>query len=192
MSEPLDRLQAAVPEAGQRGLPPIHLWQPELSGDIDIEIRRDGSWFHEGDPIRRQSLVNLFASILRREADGHYYLVTPVEKWRIRVQALPLTVVDFAFSTSSPTDAPPSGESENQQTLSVITNTSRTLPVSKDYPLFFSDALSADEPVLAVGLENGLAAMFTRSCWYRLVEECEQRDGRFGIESGGLFFPLDE
>ncbi|MEM0952663.1 MAG: DUF1285 domain-containing protein [Pseudomonadota bacterium] len=180
MSDTLERLEAAVPTSASE-IPPVHLWQPALSGDIDIEIRRDGSWYHEGALIRRQALVNLFASILRREADGDYYLVTPVEKWRIRVQALPLLVVDFAILQTE----------SSEQRLVTTTNTSRFIPVGADYPLFFTDALQSGEPALALALENGLAAQFSRAAWYRLVESAEQRDGRHGVESGGLFFPLE-
>ena len=65
--------------------PPVSEWSPQLSGDIDIVIDANGNWFHEGSKIQRAALVALFAKILRREHDGEYYLVTPVEKWRIRV-----------------------------------------------------------------------------------------------------------
>ena len=180
MSKELDRLEAAVPTTAT-AVPPVHLWQPPLSGDIDIEIRRDGSWHHEATPIRRQALVNLFASILRREADGDYYLVTPVEKWRIRVEALPLLAVDFSLVR----------DDDVSQRVIATTNTSRYIPIGADYPLFFTDALQTGEPALALGLENGLSAQFSRAAWYRLVEAAEERQGKYGIESGGLFFPLE-
>ena len=158
--------------------PPLHLWQPALSGDIDIVIHRDGSWSHEGDPIRRQALVRLFASILRREADGDYYLVTPVEKWRIRVEGLPLQIVDFDSVS----------DDQGRPGIEVTTNTLRRYPVGRDYPLFFAEV--AGEKVPAVGLDYGLAAQFTRAAWYRLADACEEREGVAGIPSGGLFFPL--
>ena len=79
----------------QRGAPPIDKWHPELSGDIDIVIKSDGRWIHEGGEIKRHKLVKLFASILRREDDDEYYLVTPVEKWRVTVEDLPLQIIDF-------------------------------------------------------------------------------------------------
>ena len=69
-----EQIQSSL--AGQESQPPIHLWHPELSGDIDIIIRANGDWYHEGGLIKRQQLVKLFASILRRESDGEYYLVT--------------------------------------------------------------------------------------------------------------------
>ena len=76
--------------------PPLHLWQPALSGDIAIRITAEGDWYHEGGKIERDALVRLFASILRREDDGEYYLVTPGEKWRIVVELHPLMVIDIA------------------------------------------------------------------------------------------------
>ena len=73
-------------------IPPVHKWTPALSGDIDIRVARDGRWYHDGDLIKREKLVQLFASILWREND-EYFLVTPVEKWRIKVDEEPLLVV---------------------------------------------------------------------------------------------------
>src|SRR3990167_6989729 len=83
----------ALLKSGGNSLPPVHLWNPPLSGDIDIRIARKGDWYHEGTRFQRQALVKLFASILKREGD-EYFLVTPVEKWRIRVEDVPFIAVD--------------------------------------------------------------------------------------------------
>ena len=175
----LEQLEASVPRKDP-GNPPLHLWQPDLSGDIDIVIKLDGSWWHEGAPIRRQALVNLFASILRREADGDYYLVTPVEKWRIRVEGLPLLVVDFDIENPGP-----------DQRVLVTTNVDRRYPVGREYPLFFPDEeAGVEEGIPAVSLDHGLSAQFNRAAWYRLVEAAEEEEGRMGLRSSGLFFPL--
>ena len=80
-------------------LPPLHLWQPERSGEIDIRIDREGRWYHEGTRIERQPLVALFATILRLETNG-YYLVTPVEKMKILVEEVPFIAVDLAVRGS--------------------------------------------------------------------------------------------
>lgn len=175
----LDKLSSQIPDAAHPSSnPPLHLWKPALSGDIDIVIRRDGSWIHEGAPIRRPALVRLFASILRREADGHYYLVTPVEKWRIRVEGLPLQLVDFDLAAAGTPG----------QTLRVVSNVARTYTVGRHYPLYFPDC--GEEGIPAVALDHGLAAQFNRASWYRLVAVSEERDGVQGIMSEGLFFPL--
>jgi hypothetical protein len=87
-------LAASVSAAKTRGLPPVESWNPPFCGDIDMEIKRDGTWFHEGTPIGRRGLVKLFASILIREGDK-YFLVTPVEKVGIRVEDAPFIAIDF-------------------------------------------------------------------------------------------------
>src|ERR1700712_607901 len=87
--KPLDGLAAgAKTQAPGRGLPPVHLWDPQHAGDIDIVIRRDGTWVHEGAPIHREALVRLFSTILRKDPDG-YWLVTPVEKQHLTVEDAP-------------------------------------------------------------------------------------------------------
>src|SRR5205823_8293705 len=79
--------------AAGRKLPPVEKWNPAHCGEIDIRIARDGTWFHQGSPIARRELVRLLSTILRREPDGHYYLVTPAEKMRIAVEDAPFLVV---------------------------------------------------------------------------------------------------
>src|ERR671917_2927432 len=77
---------------GARGLPPVHLWNPAHCGEIDIVIRRDGTWMHEGTPIGRAALVRLFSTVLRKDPDG-FHLVTPVEKLKIVVEDAPFIAV---------------------------------------------------------------------------------------------------
>ena len=162
--------------AGTSPQPPLHLWAPELSGDIDIVIRKDGSWIHEGGLIKRASLVALFASILRREDDGEYYLVTPVEKWRLTVECLPLIVDDF--------------DREESGAMRCRLNTGRSIEVDGDHPLFVPEMPCAGG-IPAIQLDYGLAALFSRAAWYRLAEYCEERDGIAGISAGGQFLPLE-
>jgi hypothetical protein len=159
--------------------PPVHLWNPALSGDIDILIKRDGTWLHEGRPIQRAALVKLFASILRREDDGEYYLLTPVEKWRLRVECLPLLVTDFEVAAGP----------GNEQKITVTLNTGRQFDIGPDYPLYLPE-LECAQGIPAVKLDNGLAALFSRAAWYRLAEMCEESGNRPGIWSCGRFWPL--
>jgi hypothetical protein len=177
--ERLDKLGRQVPGGQSQSHPPLHLWQPALSGDIDIVIHRDGRWSHENEPIRRESLVRLFASILRREADGEYYLVTPVEKWRIRVEGLPLQIVDFDIESRGTA----------KQCLVVTTNTGRRIRVSRDNPLYFPE--EGEQGIPAVALPHGLDAQFSRAAWYRLAQVAEERDGAVGFQSDGLFYPIE-
>jgi hypothetical protein len=173
MDEQLDAIEQQV---GQRNFdsPPLHLWQPPLSGDIAIEIAADGTWYHEGARIARESLVRLFASILRREEDDEYYLVTPGEKWRIRVERHPLVVVDV--------------EPDEAGLLQLTLNTGKKVTVNRDHPLFLDPAVNK---VAGVRLEHGLTAIFSRPAWYRLVELSEKDDGAVSIRSGSYVFHLD-
>ena len=170
MTETLDSIEAQLGRKRNFDAPPLHLWHPELSGDIPILIASDGTWYHEDEPIRRESLVRLFASILRREDDGEYYLVTPVEKWRLQVELHPLIV----------TDVEPAGDR-----LLLTLNTGKRLTVGEEHPLFLEPAV---DNVAAVKLWHGLAALFNRNAWYRLVELAD--DG-FGVRSGEYSFVLN-
>jgi uncharacterized protein len=158
--------------------PPLHLWQPDFSGDIDINIDRDGVWFHEGGKIERDAIVRLFAAILRREDDGDYYLVTPGEKWRIRVELLPLVITDVEYSSS------PSGVGVLMATL----NTGKTVAIDRDHPLYLEPAA---ENIAAIKLPHGLAALCTRAAWYRLVAMAESIDGRVCVKSGSEKYFLE-
>lgn len=163
--------------AGQPGKPPIEKWQPPLSGVIDIRIARNGDWYHEGGRIERQPLVNLFASILRREADGHYYLVTPVEKWRIEVEDAPLLAVDMEVA----------GEGAARRIVFRL-NTGEQVLLDATHPLKVET--EDDEPHPVLHLERGLSALLTRGLFYRLVDLAEQRGTELGVESAGSWFAL--
>ena len=171
MTTTLDDLEAT---ARKRNFdrPPLDRWHPPLSGDIDIEIAADGTWFHQGGEIRRGSLVKLFASILRREDDGHYYLVTPGEKWRIRVARHPLIVVAIDSE----------GEGKDR-VLTATLNTRRQVTIEADHPL------SLDEGIPVVALDHGLSALFNRNAWYQLVELADESGT---VHSCGQAFALME
>ncbi|KGE03569.1 DUF1285 domain-containing protein [Pseudohaliea rubra] len=177
MSDSLDNVQRQL-EAARSGLggPPLEQWNPRLSGTIDIRILADGSWLHEGTPIRREALVRLFASILRRENDGAYYLVTPVEKWRIAVDLHPLVVEDVEAVMEA-----------GQATLLATCNTGRQVAIDADHPLFTEPAAAG---AAVVSLEHGLTALFSRKAWPRLVNLAVDEDGETVIYSAGQRFPL--
>lgn len=158
--------------------PPLDAWHPALSGDIDIRIDSRGEWFHEGTRIQRQPLVNLFASILRRENDGEYYLVTPVEKWRIRVDDAPLLAIDMEAS----------GDDKTSQQLLFRLNTDELVPLNSAHPLQLSVAGDDLRPYLQ--LDHGLRAKLTTALFYRLVDAAEQRGDELGVSSDGVWFSL--
>jgi hypothetical protein len=165
--------------SNQRGSPPIDNWQPDLSGDIDIVITSDGRWIHEGGEIKRHKLVKLFASILRREDDGEYYLVTPVEKWRVTVEDLPLQIVDFELSNASAT-----------QRIAVKTNVDTWLELGSDHPLQVETDAHTQEPKPLVLLNHGLSARVNRASFYKFVELAECRGDRMILHAGGEEFVL--
>src|ERR1041384_124065 len=90
----LDALAGAAKQAGKRGPPPVHLWNPPFCGDLDMRIAADGTWFYLKTPIGRHALVKLFSSVLKREGEK-YFLVTPVEKIGITVDDAPFTAVEM-------------------------------------------------------------------------------------------------
>ena len=139
----------------ERPPPPLHRWHPAHCGDIGMEIRADGSWWHAGTQIRRMELVRLFASILRLEEDGNYYLVTPVEKVIVRVALHPLRVVD----------AEPLGGRE-PSVLVLTLNTGGMVPLDRRHTLR-PEPQAGDAAYLT--LDNGLTALFSRPAWYRLA-----------------------
>jgi len=151
-----------------------------------LAIARDGSWWHEGSPIRRIELVRLFASVLRREADGSYWLVTPVERGRITVEDVPFVAVEL--------EARGRGRA---QRLRLRSNLDEWVTVGPEHPLRVraSAAAGAHALVPYVELRPGLEARLERAVYYQLVELGEElaepeRAG-FGVWSGGQFFALD-
>ena len=176
MQESLETLTAKLETPRNYEAPPLHLWYPELSGDIPIYIDAQGDWYHDGSKIERESLIRLFASILRREDDGEYYLLTPAEKWRIRVERHALLVTDISAR-----------EEGGEQLLVATLNTGKQLLVSAENPLFLDEAAGQ---VAALNLPHGLTALCTRAAWYRLVELAETRDGYAVLKSGEYEFRL--
>jgi len=159
--------------------PPVMQWHPALSGDMDLRIDQRGDWYHEGTRIERQPLVNLFASILRREQDGDYYLVTPVEKWRIRVEDAPLLAVDMEIA----------GEGETRR-IAFILNTGWVVALDATHPLTVVLDHQTGEPRPYLQLERGLSARLSRALFYRLVDIAEPCGDQLQIRSAGQVFSL--
>ncbi len=162
----------------QRGLPPVHLWNPPFCGDLDMRIARDGTWFYLGTPIGRIGLVKLFASVLRKD-DDKYFLVTPVEKVGITVDDAPFVAVDFEVSGN-----------DEDQALTFTTNLDDTATAGSDHPIRIERDPATGEPSPYVLVRANLEALIDRKSFYRLVEIGTHRDGWFGVWSGGAFFPI--
>ena len=172
-------LEALASRAGGGGrrLPPVDRWNPPDCGAIDMRIERDGTWIHEGRPIRREALVRLFASILRRETDGRHVLVTPVEKLTIDVEDAPFLAVEMSAV-----------ERGGQPLLVFRTNIGDLVETDEAHPLRFEADENGFRPYVRV--RGGLDARLTRALAFDLVDLAEERDGRLGLASGGAFFPL--
>jgi uncharacterized protein len=154
-------------------------------GDFPIHIARDGTWWHEGSPIRRHSMVKLFASVLRRAEDGSYQLVTPVERGRITVEDAPFIAVELTVV----------GEGRDQ-VLTFRTNVDDSVSAGEEHPIrILTDGMTqAPNPYILV--KSGLEARMTRAVFYHLVESGrEEQVGQtiqFGVWSQGKFFPLGD
>lgn len=180
---PSDPAVLAAQIQSERPLPAVDRWNPPLSGDMDLRIARDGAWYHEGAPFRREALVRLFASILRRDEDGHHYLVTPVEKWRIRVDDAPFLAVRLDVAGVGP-----------DQSLAFTTNVGDTVVAGPDHPLTVEYRIPGGEPTPYVHVRGRLRALLSRAVFLELVEFGEERPtpaGRhYGVWSQGRFFDL--
>ena len=152
-----------------------------ICGEFPIRIARDGTWFYHGSPIGRKALVRLFASVLRRAADGAYQLVTPVERGTIAVDDAPFVAVLCEAA----------GEGRAQR-LAFTTNLDETVVAGPAHPIRAGGA--PDLPAPYVLVRPGLEALIARPVYYQLAElGCEEAvDGRlaFGVWSDGTFFPL--
>ncbi len=161
--------------------PGILQFPPE--GDFDIRIARDGTWFHEGTPITRKPLVKLFASVLRRDAQGQYWLQTPVEKGRILVEETPFVAVELSVK----------GEGRGQR-LSFRTNLDDWIEAGPDHPLRVSEGRETAGPSPYIMVRERLEARILRPVYYQLadlaVPDPQDADGRLGVWSNDMFFVL--
>ena len=174
-------LEAILRAQAGKGPAPVERWNPPYCGDIGMTIRADGTWFYQGSPIGRMALVKLFAGVLRRDADGRHYLVTPVEKVDVAVADAPFMAVEMEVR----------GEGA-ARTLVFRTNVDDIVACGPANPLRFAIEAAAGglKPYLAV--RGRLEALVTRALYYDLVELAEPIDqaGGLGIRSGGALFPL--
>lgn len=175
-------LLAQLPKG--KGLPPVHLWNPDFCGDIDMRIARDGTWYYLGSPIGRKPMVRLFSSIIRRDGDD-YFLVTPVEKVGITVEDAPFVAVSVEVS----------GEGE-RQVLRFVTHVEDEVEAGAEHPIRVVIDPVTQEPSPYVHVRANLEAVIHRNVFYQLVELAVVReiDGRrwLGVWSGGEFFPIGE
>lgn len=155
-------------------------WNPPFCGDIPMRIARDGSWHYQNSPIHRHPMVQLFSRILRQEKDGHYYLVTPVEKVRIVVEDAPFVV----------THVTQQGEGKNQQ-LIFTTQVGDQVIADQQHPLYIEKKDNQLTPYLLV--RETLTARIHRNIYYQLAEwaiASPNNEESWGVFSCGEFFEL--
>jgi hypothetical protein len=178
----LSALISRAARAG-KGAPPVERWNPDFCGDLDMEIRADGTWFYLGTPIGRMPLVQLFSSVLRKDADGKTYLVTPVEKVGIRVVDAPFIAVEMNVS----------GQGE-AQVVTFRTNVGDVVEAGPDHPLRFVDEDETGGLKPYVLVRGRLEALLARPVMYELVEYGEEIDvdgeAMFCLRSHGTVYPI--
>jgi hypothetical protein len=176
-------IEKVVKRAATRGPAPVHLWNPDYCGELDIRIAGDGTWFYLGTPIGRMPLVKLFATVLRHDDDDRYYLVTPVEKIGITVDDAPFVAVAMEVA----------GEGR-EQVISFRTNVGDEVTVDNDHPLRFETEEGSGGLKPYVLVRGRLEALVVRAVYYDLVALAmhEEIDGeeRFGVWSNGRFFAM--
>lgn len=163
----------------EQKLPPVERWNPTHCGDSEMRIARDGTWFHQGSPIGRPAMVQLFSRILRREADGGYVLVTPVEKLDIVVEDAPFIAVEMKREGVG-----------SATRLAFRLNTGELVTAGPDHGLRFASGDDGPRPYLHV--RAGLEALIARSVYYELAELALAGDSDPpGVWSNGAFFPIE-
>lgn len=181
--------------AEENRLPPVEKWNPSHCGDSEMRIARDGIWFHQGSPIGRPAMVRLFSTILRREADGSFVLVTPVEKLAIAVEDAPFVAVEVKSE----------GEGRARR-LAFRLNTGDAVIAGPDHALRFrgdshfsarpdqadTDLGKSDCPHPYLEVRAGLDALVARPVYYELAEWALAEGAEPpGLWSDGAFFALE-
>ena len=185
MDSKVDRLFSDLLSESKKyadSLPPVHQWHPELSGDIAIEIDREGRWLHESVEIKRASIVQLFSKLLKLE-DTEYFLVTPNEKWRIKVEIVPLFVISARVETR-----------KGYQAICLQTRTGESIVLSQHNPLQIKNFADKQNYPLVLVRDN-LTALINRATYYQLVDWSFSRSYKDGqkeqlIQSMGCEFSL--
>jgi hypothetical protein len=178
-------LEALLRAQAGKGPPPVETWHPPYCGEIGLRIRADGVWEYRASPIGRMGLVKLFASVLRRDADGRHYLVTPAEKVDVAVDDAPFLAVEMEVRGRA-----------RAQDLIFRTNVDDIVTVDAEHPLrFVSEAGSGGlKPYLIV--RGRLEALVTRAVSYDLVELAiaglDARPPQLGLWSGGQYFAMPQ
>jgi hypothetical protein len=159
-------------------LPPVDKWHPQRQGRIDIRISADGTWYHEGLPIRRHEIVKLFSTVLRKDSDG-FWLVTPAEQLAIVVDDAPFLAVDFESK----------GHARSAD-LIFVTNVDDYVVADADHRIRVASADGQPRPYIHV--RSGLDALINRAAFYRLAELATLEGSEYCVYSRGQRFTLGD
>jgi len=163
---------------------------PVECGDLPFLIRRDGTWLYRGSPILRKELVCLFSGVLKREADGSFWLETPAERGRIEVEDAPFVAVELDWNGD-----------DRQQILSFRTNVDQVITAGPDHPIRVAHDILTCEPTPYIRVRPGVGtpaveARINRAVYYELVAlavpEWVGCRRMLGVWSCGKFFSLGE
>ena len=179
-----ETLKAIMPDGKLSGrLPPVESWNPDRCGDIDMVIRADGSWWHEGGRMNRERMVKMFSRILRKDEDGETWLVTPYEKVVVRVEDAPFIAVRVDRAGAPGPD----------QALAFLTNVGDVAVAGPDHPLRVETDAETGQPSPYVLVRGRLEARLARPVFYELADmSVPHPDGSptLGVWSQGQFFPI--
>ncbi|MGB0360341.1 MAG: DUF1285 domain-containing protein [Endozoicomonas sp.] len=181
-SQPVDIEESLQFVRKQKGLPPVSDWNPPFCGDIDMRIDREGRWYYKATPILRESMVELFASVMRHDDDDCYYLVTPVEKVRIQVEDVPFIIIDASM--------------QDDGNYLLTTNVGNKVRISQYNPIFIGDGNSFEKGMLYTLVRDRLYARANRNVYYQLINDAEEhrKDGRveLRVHCGDSYFSIGE
>ena len=156
-----------------RKLPPVEQWSPQHVGESRMRIAADGAWYHEGSPIVRPAMVRAFASLLTRDEEGRYWLVTPQQKLSIEVEDAPFVAVDV---------------SRREGALAFRLNTDEIVLAGPDHPL--RAAGDRETPALYLAVRRGCEARLNRSTYVQLAELALVSGEEWRVASQGASFSL--
>ena len=185
MAIDLEKIIQTIQSGDAPKLPPVHLWQPDVVGEMDLQIDKHQQWFHEGAAFKRQSLVKLLSSVMRLD-DGEYYLVTPTEKMRITVEDVPFSIVSMLDDFDDKQALQRGGV--NRQALVLLTNTEQIIRLDKDCQWQLRDFDGVSIPYVEV--RAGLWARVTRAVFYQMAERAEVKDNQLLLISADCEFVL--
>jgi hypothetical protein len=175
--------QIKVSQVAEKTYPPVHLWNPDFCGSINMRIAPDGSWYYMDTPISRPAMVKLFSTVLRKD-DDDYFLVTPVEKLAIIVEDVPFFVVRCERTGAG-----------KDQVLSFETLTDDMVIADKDHAIRVEIDEKSGEPSPYIHIRGGMEGRINRAVYYELValaEPMQGNDNTYGVWSSGMFFPIGQ